>query len=485
MFIRLLDWLIAFGSLAGLALIGWWSVYQSPHNATALEAKLKSAAEEKLIADGHSWAKVEMFGQRAVITGFAPAESAFEAARESVLTADGQGGLLFGGVTIVQDASEAAEPISPFSWTATKLSDGRIILDDYVPNEAIRRAILADAEALAPGKVEDRLKFAAGAPNGNWQGVARMGLKQLGLLDSGRAELTDSRLSVSGVAMSDAAKAEIIADVANIAAPFESSANIKGTSLWSARHGDGKLILAGRVASAADKSEIGAIASRFFAGDVIDEMTVEDLEYKDWIDGVQLGLPHFAKFESGEMGFEPEGEGFTFQGEASGSTLSYLAEDMKKLTGPYEVTIEAETVQVAVDEIADIDFDTDAVKACQAAFDTVMASNDVVFASGKDVITRESGQTLDKIMAVSARCRDDLIFELGGHTDSVGSRATNLSLSQDRAKAVASYMAEAGMGEERLSAVGYGPDEPAASNDTEEGRSQNRRIEFTVKERSE
>ena len=115
-FIRLLDWLLALGSLAGLALIGWWSVYQSPHNAETLEADLKSSVEQKLIADGHSWAKVEMFGQRAVISGSAPAESAFDAARESVLTADGQGGLFLGGVTVVQDASEAAEPISPFTW---------------------------------------------------------------------------------------------------------------------------------------------------------------------------------------------------------------------------------------------------------------------------------------------------------------------------------------------------------------------------------
>ena len=274
MFIRLLDWLIALGSLAGLALIAWWSVYQSPHNADALQAELQSAVEQKLIADGHGWAKVEMFVQRAVISGSAPAESAFEAARESVLTADGKGGLVFGGVTVVQDASEAAEPISPFTWTATKRADSQIILSGYVPNDAIRQTILSDAELIAPGQVEDRMAFAAGSPTGNWQGVARMGLKQLSLLDAGRAELVDTKLSVSGVAMSDAAKAEVIADVANIAAPFTSSTNIKGKSLWSARHGNGRLILTGRVANDADKNEIASIASKFFAGDIIDEMTV-------------------------------------------------------------------------------------------------------------------------------------------------------------------------------------------------------------------
>ena len=485
MFIRLLDWLIALASLAGLALIGWWSVYQSPHNAQALEAQLKAAVEQNLIADGHSWASVEMFGQRAVISGAAPAEAAFEAARESALTSDGYGGLLFGGVTVVENESEAAPPISPFQWRAIKTADARIIIDGYVPSDAIRQMILADAEAMVPGQVEDRMQFGAGAPSGNWQGVARMGLKQLGLLDAGQAELVDRKLMVSGVAMSDAAKAEVIADVANIAAPFSSSANIKGKSLWSARHGENLLILTGRVASEADKNEIASIAAKFYAGDIVDEMTVDTLDEDDWVDGIRLGLPHFAKFRSGEMAFEPEGDGFTFVGEASGSTLAYLTEDMKKLSGPYQVSIEAETVQVAVAEIQGIDFEEDAVAACQAAFDSVLATNKVYFASGKDIITRQSGETLDKIMAVSSRCRDDLVFELGGHTDSVGNRATNLVLSQDRAKAVAEYMVSAGMSADRLGAVGYGPDEPAASNETAGGRAQNRRIEFTVMERSE
>ena len=485
MFVRLLDWLIALASLAGLALIGWWSVYQSPHNALSLEAQLKASVEQKLVADGHSWASAEMYGQRVVISGEAPAPAAFEAARESALTADGYGGLIFGGVTIVENETEAAPPIHPYRWRAVKTADARIILDGYVPNAAIRRRIIADAEAMVPGQVEDRMRFGGGAPAGNWQGVARMGLKQLDLLDAGQAELVDSLLSVSGVAMSDAAKAEVIADVANIAAPFKSSANIKGKSLWSARHSDNMLILTGRVASMDDKNEIVSIAAKFYAGDIVDEMAVDALEYQDWMDGVRLGLPHFAKFQSGEMAFEPDGDGFTFAGEASGSTLAYLSEDMKRLDGPYAVTLEVDTVQVMVAEIEGIDFGADKVEACQAAFDAVLADNKVYFESGKDLITRRSGETLDKLMAVSAKCDGSLLFELGGHTDGVGSRAANLTLSQKRAKAVADYMISAGMVEDRLRAIGYGPDEPAASNETPEGRAQNRRIEFTVMERSE
>ena len=366
-----------------------------------------------------------------------------------------------------------------------KRPDGQIILAGYVPSEAIRQKIVEDAEQIAPGKVDDRMEFGAGAPAGNWQGVARLGVRQLGLLDAGQAEFVDSRLAVRGVAMSDAAKAEVIADVANIVAPFESIADIRGSSLWSARHDKGSLILSGRVANEAERTEIVAIASNYFAGDLFDEMEVSSHDHQGWIDGVRLGLPHFSKFESGEMAFEPDDGGFIFEGEASGSTLAYLAEDMKKLDGVYGVNIDVEAVQVAVAEIEGIDFAASAIDACQAAFDAVLQNNKVYFESGKDVITRESGVTLDKIMAVSGRCDVDLLFELGGHTDSVGNRAQNIALSQDRAKAVVAYMTQSGMDASRLSAVGYGPDQPAASNDTPEGRAQNRRIEFTVKERSE
>ena len=57
----------------------------------------------------------------------------------------------------------------------------------------------------------------------------------------------------------------------------------------------------------------------------------------------------------------------------------------------------------------------------------------------------------------------------------------NIQLSQRRAESVADYLVKAGIPPERLNAVGYGKTRPIASNDTEEGRAQNRRIEFDVK----
>lgn len=73
-----------------------------------------------------------------------------------------------------------------------------------------------------------------------------------------------------------------------------------------------------------------------------------------------------------------------------------------------------------------------------------------------------------------------MTIAIEGHTDSQGDDAYNLNLSQARADAVASYFIAAGIQEERVSAVGKGESEPAAPNDTAEGRSRNRRVEFAL-----
>jgi outer membrane protein OmpA-like peptidoglycan-associated protein len=70
--------------------------------------------------------------------------------------------------------------------------------------------------------------------------------------------------------------------------------------------------------------------------------------------------------------------------------------------------------------------------------------------------------------------------ELAGHTDNIGAREYNQKLSSDRARSVLDYLVSKGIPPSRLKAQGYGMDQPITSNDTEEGRAQNRRVEFRV-----
>jgi outer membrane protein OmpA-like peptidoglycan-associated protein len=67
-----------------------------------------------------------------------------------------------------------------------------------------------------------------------------------------------------------------------------------------------------------------------------------------------------------------------------------------------------------------------------------------------------------------------------GHTDNVGSDATNLRLSKDRAASVMAYLAGKGVNRNRLESEGYGETKPVESNDTDAGRAKNRRVEFKI-----
>lgn len=73
-----------------------------------------------------------------------------------------------------------------------------------------------------------------------------------------------------------------------------------------------------------------------------------------------------------------------------------------------------------------------------------------------------------------------LTFEIHGHTDNVGNDNTNLLLSQNRAKTVYNYLLNKGISASRMNYQGYGESRPIATNETEEGRAQNRRTEFFI-----
>ena len=101
----------------------------------------------------------------------------------------------------------------------------------------------------------------------------------------------------------------------------------------------------------------------------------------------------------------------------------------------------------------------------------------VQFENNRSDLKPSSYPVLDEI-AGYLKERQDLQVEIQGHTDSRGSRDYNLSLSQRRADSVKAYLVSKGISADRLSAVGYGPDRPMASNDTTKGRAENRRVEF-------
>ena len=103
----------------------------------------------------------------------------------------------------------------------------------------------------------------------------------------------------------------------------------------------------------------------------------------------------------------------------------------------------------------------------------------VFFETDKADLLAASSAELDRVVQL-LKDHPELKLEIAGHTDSTGSETHNNQLAKNRAEAVVAYLTSHGIAVERLSAVGYGSSKPIATNATEEGRAQNRRVEFIV-----
>lgn len=105
--------------------------------------------------------------------------------------------------------------------------------------------------------------------------------------------------------------------------------------------------------------------------------------------------------------------------------------------------------------------------------------NNVTFGFDSSELTGEARRALNDVSAV-VREYPETRITVAGHTDSSGAEDYNQRLSEQRASAVGNYLVQGGVQRQRLSMVGYGENQPVASNDTEQGRAQNRRVEITV-----
>lgn len=103
----------------------------------------------------------------------------------------------------------------------------------------------------------------------------------------------------------------------------------------------------------------------------------------------------------------------------------------------------------------------------------------IFFDFDKSTLRPESKTELDRLIQLMNDV-PSLKIELSGHTDSKGSDDYNLKLSQSRAQAVVDYLINAGINKDRLVAAGYGETKPMDTNDTDEGRQNNRRTEFEI-----
>jgi len=115
---------------------------------------------------------------------------------------------------------------------------------------------------------------------------------------------------------------------------------------------------------------------------------------------------------------------------------------------------------------------------------TILAmSGDILFEFKKADLKQELKENLAEVAAILKNLLTEANVTVEGHTDNVGSAASNKTLSEQRATAVLNYLVERGVDKKRLKAVGLGLTKPIADNNTEEGRAKNRRVELVIKDK--
>ncbi|MGL4395555.1 MAG: OmpA family protein [Hyphomicrobium sp.] len=377
---------------------------------------------------------------------------------------------------------KAAVAEGPGNYIMTISSDGTAIeVGGFVPSEAARAALVDAVKARFPGRaVTDKLQIATGAPEG-WQQCIVAGLAALPRLKSGRTLLNDRKLLVSGttddygVAQGvpidlKAAAGQTCETATDIAFTGEINANLT----WVAnRSRDGGVVLDGDIPDESVRPVLLAAAERLFPRSrPVDQMSVRAAPIEPWNVMALRALEQLARLERGEAAIA--GQQLTVTGIAADEQTA--ADVRQRITRDLPKGFAARddiTVARRMEAISE------ATK-CEALLRETAASGTIQFSRAKANLTAESARTLYELAEVANACPSFRI-EIAGHTDSEGTDERNQRLSNRRAQSVVGFLTRAGVDKNRLTAVGYGATRPVADNASEDGRAQNRRIEFIVK----
>ena len=431
------------------------------------------------------------------------------------------------------DAGEKAAPdAASFQWQAQRMADGRMRLSGAVPSEGVGNFL----HARAGNGVRDITHVAPGAPDG-FISTANAALSALRHLHSGRVSYAQGHWTLYGIADSGESRRDTLIALArsvdmdqwstaiSVQEPMVHSAPETGTAndataqtgqtppvaqadqplaqpaepeqgaaessdagdqavasadsgmeapenatepvnmdyLFNALRADGgQIALSGMLPSAAFAAYAGKIAS----GAMLDGIEVAPGAPADMQINVITGLQALGQLQSGLLAYE-NGK-WTLVGDA----LDAATAD--------EVRARIRSLKNGADWKLDIAL-VPGLQICRKAIAEFASTRTILFAPASARLTEESRQNVEQLAQSLKRCPDAKVY-VSGHTDSDGPADANMALSVARAEAVVNTLIDAGVDFRRLYAIGYGETMPIASNDTREGKAQNRRIIFEIEE---
>jgi len=447
--------------LAVLWVIAAWS------STSPLEADLgvrSTAALKNAVLDK---TRIEVDGRDVTLAAEAFSEAGRHAAVDAVATVP--------GVRLVDDQTRLVPEASPFVWSAER-DVVRVILGGNAPLPATRGRLLDGARADLGGvEVVDQMKLSRGAPP-RFDDAAMLLIDQIGKLKDGKFIISDTKVSLAGMARDLGGREAIAAALKNLPPGFSVASNeVKAPPYVFQAYKDpvaSTLTLSGYVPDNNAHAALAAAAARkFFSEKVVDNLKPSIGAPQGFANAVVPALGALSRLSTGTLVVsdrEVKISGDALYEMAAAQIRAALAKDFP-LGWLVKAEIAVKPAAAPVDPTV-----------CQQLFSDLLAKGKIRFESGRANIDPDSAGLLDRLVETALRCPTADI-EIAGHTDGDGEDASNQALSEKRAQAVLDYLVKAGLPASRFTAMGYGSTQPVASNDTDEGKAQNRRIDFLVR----
>jgi OmpA-OmpF porin, OOP family len=379
------------------------------------------------------------------------------------------------GVRLVNDETRLVPEARPFVWSAER-DVLRVTLSGSSPLPASKGRLMEAARASLGGvEVVDRTNLARGAPP-RFDNAALLLLDLVGKLKDGKITLSDTKVSLSGMAREPGGREAIVAALKNLPEGFSVAANdVKAPPYIFQAYKDPVAVTLTLTGNAPDSNAhaalVAAAGRKFFNEKVVDNLKESVGAPAGFGNAVVPALGALSRLSTGTLVVSDR------EVKLSGDALYEAAADQiraglgKDFPPGWQFKAEISVKPAAAPVDATV---------CQQLFSELLGKARIRFESGKADIVADSAGLLDRLIETALRCPTANI-EIAGHTDTDGDEAANQGLSERRAQAVADYLIKAGLPANRFSAVGYGSTQPIAANDTDQGKAQNRRIDFVVK----
>jgi OOP family OmpA-OmpF porin len=379
------------------------------------------------------------------------------------------------GVRQVNDETRLVPEAKPFIWSAER-DVVRVTLGGSSPLPAIKGRLMEVARAGLGGvEVVDRMNLARGAPE-RFDNAALLLLDQIGRLKEGKITISDTKVSLTGMARDLGGREAIAAALKNLPEGFSIAANeIKAPPYVFQAYKDPvavTLTLSGYVPDNNVHTAIAQAASRKFVSERVVDNLKSSLGAPSGLSAaIMAALGGLSRLSTGTLVVsdrEVKLSGDALYEGAATQIRAGLGKDFPQ-GFQFKPEISVKPPAAPVDPTV-----------CQQLFSELLSKGKIRFEQGRVALDPDSTAMLDRLIEIALRCPTANI-EVAGHTDGDGEDGFNQALSEKRAQAVVDYLVRAGLPASRFTAVGYGSTQPIAGNDTDDGKAQNRRIEFLVR----